>query len=119
MMAVDVYRVGLLCSTFITLRRSTAERGGCFQRRLFVCQHDNSRKINRRMMKLGGYVHSTKISPEFECQGQRQKVKVTGKKNEKFVRESPSGAARQFFGSGPRGRSPVRRWENQRMLSSL
>ena len=39
-------------------RRSIAERGECFQRRLFVClfvcQHDNFRTIKRRMMKLGG-----------------------------------------------------------------
>jgi len=35
-----------------------------------VCQHDNFRTIQRRMMELnGGYVHCTKISPEFECQG--------------------------------------------------
>jgi len=46
----------------ITHRRSIAERGGCFQRRLFVClsvclficQHDDFRTIKRRMMKLGG-----------------------------------------------------------------
>jgi len=36
------------------------------------------------MMKLGGYVQCTKISPEWECQSQRSKVKVTvDKKNEK------------------------------------
>ena len=48
------------------------------------------------MMKLGGYVHCTKISPEFEFWGQRSNVKVTGdKKNAKvrhFVWESSSGA---------------------------
>ena len=33
---------------------SIAERAGCFQRRLFVCQHDNFRTIKRTMMKLGG-----------------------------------------------------------------
>jgi len=57
--------------SFITHRRSIAERGGCFQWRLFVCQHDNLQTIKRRVMKLGGYVHCTKISPEFECRGQR------------------------------------------------
>jgi len=44
-----------------THRRSVAGRGGCFQRRLFVCQsvcpfgcqHDNFRTIERRKMKLG------------------------------------------------------------------
>jgi len=46
-----------LASSFVTYRRSIAERGGCFERRLFVnlfvCQHDNFRTIERRMMKLG------------------------------------------------------------------
>jgi len=35
------------------------------------------------MIKLGGYVHCTKILPEFECQGQRSKVKVTRYKKDK------------------------------------
>ena len=34
------------------------------------------------MMKLGGYVHSTKISPEFDCQGQT-KVKGQGHRGQK------------------------------------
>ena len=78
---------------------------------LFVCQHNNLRTIERRMMKLGAYVHSTNISPEFECQDQRSKVKVTGDKRRKvqhFVRESSSRERSSwgiFFGSGPRGRS--------------
>jgi len=29
------------------------------------------------MMKLGRWVHCTKISTEFDCQGQRSRVKVT------------------------------------------
>jgi len=44
----------------------------------FVCQHDNLQTIKCRMMKLGSYVHCTKISPEFECRSQRhwrQKLK--------------------------------------------
>ena len=58
----------------------------------------------------------------------RSKVKVSWtKKNEKvrhFVRESSSGARTSCgipFGSGPRERGPpavLRRWENQRMVSS-
>jgi len=32
---------------------------------LSVCQYDNFRTIKRRMMKLVGSVHCTKISPEF------------------------------------------------------
>jgi len=53
-------------------------------------------------------VQRTKISPDFECQGQRSRS--PGTKNEKvrrFVRESSSGARSScgiFFGSGPRGR---------------
>jgi len=37
------------------------------------CQHDNFIMINRRMMKLGGYVHCTKISPSsnVKVKGQR------------------------------------------------
>jgi len=39
-------------ASIVTHRRSIAERGGCFQRRLFVCQfvcqHDNFRTTKRR-----------------------------------------------------------------------
>jgi len=70
-----------------THRRSVAKRGGCFWRRLFVCllvclfvsQHDNFQTIKRRMMKLGGYVLCTQISPNFECQGQRSRSPGTKK----------------------------------------
>ena len=52
-----------------------AKRSGCSERRLFVCgcvcQHDNFRTIKHRMMKLGDWVHCTKISPEFEFGGHR------------------------------------------------
>ena len=68
-----------------------------------------SAATKRRMMKLGGYMHSTKISPEFEWQGQRPKVKVTGDKKRK--------KCGILFRSGPQGRGPVRRLENQRTLS--
>ena len=64
--------------------------GGCFQQRLFVCLsvylfvclHDNFQTIKCGMMKLGGYIHSTKISPEFEFEGQRLMVKVTRDKKQ-------------------------------------
>jgi len=65
---------------------------------LFVCQHDNFRTIKRRTMKLGGYVHFTKISSEFGCQGQRSKV--TKDKNDKvwhFLQRS----SRARFSGGP------------------
>jgi len=72
-----------------------------------VCQHDNFRTTKRRMMKLDDYVRCTKMSSEFECQGQGSTIKVTGTKNEKvrrFVRESSSGERSSggfFYGSGP------------------
>ena len=81
-------------------------------------------------------MHYTKISPEFECQGQRSKVKVTRDKKMPLALLTPPGAyewyalaannvqqhrrahfvaVRSVFGCRP----PVlRRWENQRMLSS-
>jgi len=34
-------------------------------------------------------VHCTKTSPEFECQGQRSKVKITGDKKRKAAESSP------------------------------
>ena len=36
---------------------------------VFVCQHDNFRTSKRAMMKLGQWVHCTKISAEFEFGG--------------------------------------------------
>jgi len=59
-------------------------------------------------------VHCTKISPEFECQGQRSKVKVTGGKKTKNVTFSSrvvlwGVVLRQFYAGG----------KNQRMLSGL
>jgi len=63
---------------------------------LFVCQHDNLRTIKHRTTKLGGWVQSTEISPEFECQGQRSEIRVTEDKRKRkmrhFVRESSCGA---------------------------
>ena len=76
-----------------------AKRGGCFQRRLFVCQcdcvclsvcpHDNFRTTKRRTIKLGDQVHCIKVSHEFEGQGQKSKVKVTRDKKRKIAESSP------------------------------
>jgi len=130
----------------------------CLSVCLFVCLHDNFRTIKRRMMKLGRYVHCTKILVEFEFGDQRLKVKVTRDKNAFSVADTPgayewyalaanslqqqrtglfrgcqgvfSGACvRCVFGESSLAlvskyvmqlcRPPVlRRWENQRMLSS-
>ena len=46
-----------------TQRRSVAKSVGCFQRRLFVCQHDNFRTSKHRMMKLGGRCIEHKSRP--------------------------------------------------------
>ena len=43
-------------------------------------------------MKLGGYVYCAKISPEFECQVQRSKVKVTRDKKGRLALPTPPGA---------------------------
>jgi len=53
---------------------------------LFVCQYV-VRTTKHRTIKLGGQIHSTKISSEFDGQGQRSKVKVTRdkKRNEKLL----------------------------------
>ena len=69
-----------------THRRSTAERGGCFERRLFVCQHDNFRTIERtddETWQLGAmYKNLTRVRTS------RSKVKGQGhrgQKNEKHA----------------------------------
>ena len=77
---------------------------------LFVCQHDNFRTIKRRMMKLGGYVHCTNISPSSNLMPMVKGQDRQGQKNERtvaFFRESSSGVRCScgiFVGSGPRGR---------------
>jgi len=62
--------------------------------------------IKCRMMKLGSYMHSTKISPKFECQGQRSRsleIKITKKCGILFgSRPLGRGPHVAFFGSGPR-----------------
>ena len=75
----------------LTHRRSVVERGGCFQRRLFVCQfvslfvyqRSNFRTIKRRMTKLGGQVHCTKISLQFEFRVKGQGSRSPGTKRKK------------------------------------
>jgi len=71
-------------------------------------------------------VHCTKISPEFECHGQRSKVKVIGdKKNENVRATFCSGVVlwgavdpRAAFFREPSSGPLLRLWENQRMLSN-
>jgi len=98
---------------------------------LFVCQHDNFRTIKHSMLKLGGYMHCTKIWHKFECQGQRSRSLDT--KNEKvqhIVWESSFGARSSWHFLGvilgaPKlvtqlCHPPLLCWrENQCMLSDL
>ena len=84
-----------------TDRRSIAERGGCFQRRLFVslsvcllvclfvCQHDDFRTIKLRMMKLGRWVHCTEVSPSSNLGVKGQRSRSPGTKKRKTVESSP------------------------------
>jgi len=78
-------------------------------------------------------MHCIKMAPEFECQGQRSKVKVTrDKKQRKTAESSPltmhsracavgrtQQAATDDTIAWPPGGDGLRRWENQRMLSSI
>ena len=62
----------------------------CLLVSVFVLPHDNFRTTKHKTNKLGSQVHCTEVSPEFEGQGQRSKVKVTrNKKNEKIAESSP------------------------------
>jgi len=70
-------------------------------------------------------MHSTKISLEFECQGQMSKAEVTGVKKTKkcgiLFQSHPLGRDPRvaFFQEQYLGCAPLRRWENVRMLSSF
>jgi len=77
-------------------------------------------------------MHCTKISPEFERQGQRSKVKVARVKKRRTAESSPltmisrawvvghtqQAATDNTIAWPPRG-DVLRRWENQHMLSSF
>jgi len=92
----------------------------CLFDTLFACQHDNFWTIKHRMMKLGGYVHCTEISPEFKCQGQSSRSSGTKTEKCRILFEScplGRGLVRHFF-QKPSLWALLRRWENQRMLSS-
>ena len=49
-----VFIFTLFMAEMITHQRSIVEWGGCFQRHLFVCQHNNFQTIEHKTMKLGG-----------------------------------------------------------------
>ena len=52
-----------------------------------VCLFVNTITIKRSMTKVGGQVHSTEISLEFECQGQR--LRSPGTKNALSAADTP------------------------------
>jgi len=95
----------------------------------FDCQcvkiwpHGNFRMTKRRTIKLGDWVQWSKISPEFEGQGQRSKVTVTRDKKLKAVELSIARPyavlSNGWYHCVPPGGDGLRRWENQRMLSSF
>ena len=96
-------------ATLVTYRRSMAERGGCFQRRLFVYlfvyQHDNFRTITRKMMKLGGCMHCTKKSHSSSNLGIRflgPHIPKMWRFAESLRKRSTNGCGRGRRGSGPR-----------------
>jgi len=62
---------------------------------LSVCQHDKLQTIKRSMMKLGGYMHCTKISPNSNV-----KVKGQGHRGQKTKK------CCIIFGSHPLGHGP-------------
>jgi len=69
-------------------------------------------------------VQKSRPISSVKVKGQRSRSPgIKKRKVRHFLRESLSGTRSScgmfFFGSGPRGRGPVRRWENQRMLSSF
>jgi len=70
-------------------------------------------------MKLDSYMHSAKISPEFECQSQRSRLPGDRKRQSAAF---CSGVVNRPRAASFRERScgtQLRRWENQRILSSL
>jgi len=76
----------------VTHRRSVAERGGRFQRRLFLCQFVRlfvraitSERLNvgRSNLALRYIVQKSRPSSKVKVKGQRSKVKVTRDKKSK------------------------------------
>ena len=118
-------------SKIFTHLHSTAERGGCFQRRLFVCLFVsffvNTLTSERLNVGWWNLAHCTKISPEFEFGGHGPYPWVPTPQNVAVcwvtTQTSTNGCGRGRRGSKQvmqLCRPPVlRRWENQRMLSSF
>jgi len=91
-------------------RRSTAERGGCFQRRLFVClsvcclsTRLTSERLNGGWWNLAVRCVAQKSRPSSNLGVKGQSSRSPGTKKTKkcailFVRESSSGAARSLCG---------------------
>jgi len=100
--------------TFVTHRRIIAERGGCFQRRLFVCLFVNT--VTSKGLNVGWWnfavrciVQKSRPSSNVKIKGQRSPGTRKNEKVRHFVRELFFGARSScgiFFGSGPRRPDP-------------
>ena len=111
-------------SDTFTHQCSIADRGGCFQRCLFVCQsvcHFVCLFVNDdETWHLGALYKNLARVPMS-----RSKFMVIRDKKRKCVAFCldvilwDEVVMWHFFGSGPQGRGPLHQWENQRMLSSL
>ena len=88
--------------------------GVCLFVTLSVCQHDNFRTIKRRMLKPVGALYKNLARVRMS----RSKVKGQGNRGQQKTKKCGI-----LFGSRPLGHGPppvllLRRWENQRMLST-
>jgi len=89
---IFIYYTRVIHIYIINHQRSIAVRRGCFQRHPIVClllclfvNTITSEKMTKdRMMKLGGWVHCTKILPEFEFGGHRPRIQLPATQNVTF-----------------------------------
>ena len=126
-----------------THRRSIAKRGGCFQRRLFVClfvchcvclfvRTVTSERLNTGRSNLSVRYAVQKSRPSSKVKSKVKDQGHHGQKRRKTVESSPltmhskvcavggtqQAATDDTIASPLRG-DRLRRWKNQRMLSSL
>jgi len=121
----------------VTHRRSVAKRGGCFPRTAtsvwvfvclfvcsFVCPHDNVRRSNLTVRyTVQKSLPSSKVKIKGQChQGQKRK---TAESSPLTMHSMACDVARPYAARSnrryycvPPGSDGLRRWENQRMLSS-
>jgi len=124
----------------ITHRCSAAKRDGCFQRSLFVCQCACLfvRKVTFERLNIGRSnlairynVQKSRPSSKVKVKGQRSrslgtKKRKTADSSQLTMHSRACAVARPYaarrnrrYHCMPTGHDGLRRWENQRMLSSL